>query len=304
MEGITGPDFEKFRELIHTYYRRCGRRFPWRETRDPYKITVSEIMLQQTGTERVLKKYGPFLHAFPSFSALAAADLKNVLLIWQGLGYNRRAKALREIAGLVVSVFGGVLPEDPAVLLTFPGIGPGTAGSIAAFTYNRPAVFIETNIRRVFLHFFFENQDNVRDTEILPLVEETLDRDDPREWYYGLMDYGVYLKSLYPNPNTRSAHYTRQAKFAGSNRQIRGRILAVLSAADDRADAGGGYTGRGTEGLSADDLARKSGFPLERVLKAVSELAAEGFVAEAAGKYEIAGSGFSPDPQMQHPLNA
>jgi A/G-specific adenine glycosylase len=274
---VKKADILRFQELIKTHYRRYGRSFPWRKTRDPYKITVSEIMLQQTGTERVLKKYAPFIKAFPTFKSLAAAHMRDVLALWQGLGYNRRAKALREIAVHVRARFKGRLPDEPSVLLDFPGIGPGTAGSLAAFVYNKPVAFIETNIRRVFLHFFFTGKDNVHDKEILPLVEAALDRENPREWYYGLMDYGVYLKSLYPNANRRSAHYAVQSRFENSHRQVRGSIIKALTA------AGGGKN----RGVSLKKLARLTGFEPERVKAAAEELSAEGLVAEKEERYRI-----------------
>jgi A/G-specific adenine glycosylase len=267
----------RFRTLIKTYYRRYGRSFPWRETRDPYAITVSEIMLQQTQTERVLKKYPEFLKAFPSFESLAAARMKDVLALWQGLGYNRRAKALREISAAVCADFGGCLPDSPELLLGLPGIGPGTAGSLAAFVYNKPAVFIETNIRRVFLHFFFTDRENVHDREIFSLVEQTLDKNNPRQWYYGLMDYGVYLKTLYPNANKRSAHYRVQSRFENSNRQVRGGIIKALT----RPGSGKNRS------LSIEELAGLTGFPARRVKKAAEELAAEGMVAEKGERYGI-----------------
>jgi len=141
-----------------------------------------------------------------------------------------------------------------------------------------PAVFIETNIRRVFLHHFFPHGDGVRDREILPLVEAALDREDPREWYYALMDYGVHLRSLRPDPIRRSAHYAIQSRFAGSNRQVRGRILAALISREPGE----------TLLLSPEELAEVSGFPLERVAAAARGLAREGMVAERDGKYSMA----------------
>jgi A/G-specific adenine glycosylase len=268
---------ENFRKIVRTHYKRFGRVFPWRETLDAYKITVSEIMLQQTGTERVVKKYPPFIEAFPSFESLAGAPLRDVLALWQGLGYNRRAKALKETALRVCRDHEGKLPEDRASLLALPGIGPGTAGSLAAFVYNKPSVFIETNIRRVFLHFFFAGKQNVHDREILPLVEDALDRKNPRLWYYALMDYGVYLKSLYPNPNRRSAHYAVQSRFENSNRQVRGRIIKALS----------GNRGGKRRGLSLAELMSETGFDAGRVLSAAEELSAEGMVAEHEERYRI-----------------
>lgn len=200
----------------------------WRETRDPYRILISEVMLQQTQVNRVKEKYPLFIGAFPTFKTLAAAPLSSVLDRWQGLGYNRRAVALHRAAGIVVADWGGHLKEDPADLVTLPGIGKATAASIVAFAFNRPTVFIETNIRRVFIHYFCADRDGVTDGEILPLVERTLDRENPREWYYALMDFGTFIAANHPNPNRKSAHYSKQSRFEGSDRQVRGRLLRLL----------------------------------------------------------------------------
>ena len=224
----TIPSLPKFKKLIWDYYREHQRVFAWRKTTDPYAILVSEIMLQQTQTDRVAKKFPEFLKIFPTFTALAPAPLADVLRAWQGLGYNRRAIALQKIAVRVLSEFGGHLPNNPEMLETFPGIGPNTAGSICAFAFNEPTVFIETNIRTVFLHHFFPEADEVHDRQLLPLIEQTLDRKNPREWYYALMDYGVQLKKLHKNPSRRSAHHTKQSKFVGSDRQVRGAIIRHL----------------------------------------------------------------------------
>lgn len=272
---LKKTDLNKFRELILTHYRRHGRIFPWRLSRDPYEVAVSEFMLQQTGVERVLKKYPPFIAAFPTAAALAEAPLKEVLALWSGLGYNRRALSLKEFAVRVTCKFAGEVPRDPEVLISFPGIGPYTSCSIPAFAYNLPTVFIDTNIRRVFLHFFFTDQEAVHDREIFPLIEETLDHLDPRTWYSALMDYGTYLKTLYPNPNRRSAHYSRQVPFEGSARQIRGRIVALLS------ESSGGPR-------SVEAIAAATGFSYDKVADAARRLMAEGFVAEEAGMYRIA----------------
>lgn len=225
---LTYNAVRRFRRRIYGYYRKNGRQFPWRETREPYQILVSEIMLQQTQTERVAKKFGQFVKRFPDFDSLAKSPLRDVLDIWQGLGYNRRAIALREAAELVLTNFDGKLPACVDSLVKLPGIGKATASAICVFAFDQPAVFIETNIRRVFLHFFFPHENGVRDADILPLVEKTLDRKNPRDWYYALMDYGVMLKKENPNPNRRSAHYQKQPPFKGSDRQIRGTILKLL----------------------------------------------------------------------------
>ncbi|MCU0630662.1 MAG: A/G-specific adenine glycosylase [Methanoregulaceae archaeon] len=218
-----------FREKLLDFYRRNGRHdLLWRKTTNPYYILVSEIMLQQTQVPRVMVKYPQFISAFPDVWSLADASLADVLGVWKGMGYNRRAIALREIAGLVVSRFSGVIPDNEVVLCGFPGIGKATAGSIVAFAFNRPTVFIETNIRRVYIHCFFGEQVPVSDSEIMPIVAKTLDVRQPREWYYALMDYGSVLGRRSPNPNRRSTKYNRQTAFEGSDRQIRGQVLGLL----------------------------------------------------------------------------
>jgi A/G-specific adenine glycosylase len=223
------PDiFLRFQTIILSWYEREGRDLAWRHTTDPYSIFISEIMLQQTQVGRVTIKYPEFMEAFPTFAALAEAPLRKVLAVWQGMGYNRRAIALHACAGQVMKNFGGELPQDVDVLVTLPGIGHATACSIAAFAFNMPVPFIETNIRRVFIHFFFHDRSSVTDREILPLVEQSLDTANPRIWYWALMDYGSALKNAVPNPNKRSAHYTRQPKFAGSDRELRGMVLRSL----------------------------------------------------------------------------
>lgn len=221
--------YHQFSNAIWEFYRTQGRTFMWRDHPDPYVILVSEIMLQQTQTQRVSVKLPEFLERFPNFAVLAHTETQPLFQAWVGLGYNRRALALRSTAQVIQEQFQGVLPDDPVVLETFSGIGPATAASIAAFAYNRPTIFIETNIRAVFLHTFFHGQRDVPDAQLLPLVQATLNTDKPRHWYYALMDYGVYIKKTYPNPSRASRHHTKQSKFEGSARQIRGGAVRILS---------------------------------------------------------------------------
>jgi A/G-specific adenine glycosylase len=221
-------DSEKFQKIVLDNYREFGRDLVWRKTADPYRVLVSEIMLQQTQVDRVTIKFPAFIEKFPDFATLAAAPLGDVLAVWQGMGYNRRAISLQKCARLVVTEYGGLLPARVDTLATFPGIGRATASSICAFAFNMPVIFIETNIRRVFIHFFFSDTATVNDAEILPMVEKTLFREDPRTWYNALMDLGTSLKKTVPNPNRRSVHYTKQSAFEGSDREIRGWILKSL----------------------------------------------------------------------------
>jgi A/G-specific adenine glycosylase len=185
-------------------------------------------MLQQTQTGTVSEKFLKFIQLFPDFKSLANAPLGDVLKAWQGLGYNRRAIALKKIAEIVINEYNGVLPNSIDSLKRFPQIGHNTACSIITFAFNVSTAFIETNIRRVFLYFFFPSRKKVQDKEILPLVKKTSDQDTPREWYYALMDYGVMLKKTHPELNKQSAHYRKQNQFKGSNREIRGEILRLL----------------------------------------------------------------------------
>ncbi len=184
-------------------------------------------MLQQTQVDRVAPKYLEFIARFPDFTALARAPLKELLALWSGLGYNRRALALRESARIILASFGGSLPRTAPELRALPGIGRATAASIAAFAFNAPEVFIETNIRAVYLHIFFCDRSGVADDEILPVAEQALDRKNPRRWYNALMDYGAMLKKS-ANPGRKSAHYRIQSPFKGSRRQLRGMVIRAL----------------------------------------------------------------------------
>ena len=226
--------YQQFTETVWNYYKENARDLPWRLTDpdgslDPYKILVSEIMLQQTQAPRVVPKYAEFLGIFPDVKTLAAAPLEKVLLHWSGLGYNRRAKFLWQAAQMAVNIYKGKIPDDEVGLVSLPGVGTNTARAVLAYAFNRPVTFIETNIRTVYIHHFFEDSDAVHDKEILSLVDSTLDTEHTREWYWALMDYGTFLKKTVGNGSRRSAHYTKQSAFAGSKRQIRGKIIKILT---------------------------------------------------------------------------
>ena len=186
-------------------------------------------MLQQTQVDRVVLKYTTFTKKFRNFKDLAHAPTADVLREWQGLGYNRRALNLQRCAKEIVQKYNGKLPSSYVELLSLPGIGPYTAGAVMAFAHNKPIACIETNIRAVFIHHFFSPTKKVSDKELLPLIEQTLDIENPREWYWALMDYGSYLKKTLPNPARQSAHHAKQKPFKNSNRQLRGSILKIVS---------------------------------------------------------------------------
>lgn len=263
----------QFRKTVWDYYKEHKRDFEWRQTTDSYRILVSEIMLQQTQVSRVKQKYREFIDTFPDFNALARAPLQRILSVWQGMGYNRRALYLQRCAQLVMQKYNGVLPNDPTILETFPGIGRATARSVVCFAWNKPVVFIETNIRRVFIYHFFKDKVNVSDAELLPYVKRALDQANPREWYYGLMDYGTYLAKRETNPNRRSKHYIKQSKFEGSNRQIRGILLGYLT----------------TQREVSKSLLEKEffAFQKERIYKNLQALINEGFIKKENETYQL-----------------
>lgn len=284
------PLLAAFRAAVLDYYQEYGRDLPWRRTRDPYRILVSEVMLQQTQVTRVLGKYDRFIAAFPDVCALGAAPTAVVLRTWQGLGYNRRALALHQSAQIIVAEHQGLVPRSLSGLRSLPGIGPATAGAIGVFAYDLPLPFIETNIRSAFLHFFFQGCNAVPDADILPLVALTLDHDNPRDWYYALMDYGVWVKKTHHNPSRRSMHHTTQPAFAGSRRQLRAQILRVLLLHPARAGLPDNQAP--TEaGAVLDAVQMGTQFPawdFTEVEAVARDLTEEGFLICSEGRYRIA----------------
>lgn len=256
--------------MILQHYRLHGRSFPWRETSDPYRIVLSELMLQQTQTRRVLAKYEVFLKRFPTFESVARAPVRLLLREWRGLGYNRRALALKRLAACVVKTHGGRLPSSKQELLTLPGVGPYTAAAIRAFVFNQPEPMIETNIRTVYLETFLRERRSIEDRLLLALIAGTLYRRDPRRWFYALMDYGVYLKERGSKAHRRSAHYRKQSTFEGSFRQLRGKILREMT------------KGRS---FTVEMLSRELGRPSAEVEKACRVLKMEGFLARQGKTY-------------------
>ena len=237
---------DKLLKELKAFYKKEGRgHLPWRTTRDPYKILVSEVMLQQTQVSRVIDYYNRWIKKFPTAKALAEAPLSDVLKEWQGLGYNRRGKYLWESAKILSKKSSGRPSAGTSARLfsqeyfaSLPGVGPYTAGAVVAFAFNKPTVFIETNIRTVFLHYFYANVlqntaiAKISDAELLPLVAKALKQSNmqPRDFYAALMDYGSYLKSTGVRTNSKSKHYSKQSKFEGSTRQKRAAKLRKLLA--------------------------------------------------------------------------
>ncbi len=228
----------RFQKNILQWYKLNGRHdLPWRPpslklrrdgTLDPYKVLISEVMLQQTQVDRVRGKFISFIRKFPTFQALAKSSTQDLLLEWQGLGYNRRALNLRACAQKIGEDHKGSVPQDLEVLKKLPGFGPYTASAVMAFAFDKPVVVLDTNIRRIFIHFFFADQEKIHDNQLIGLIEKSIWKKSPRIWYGALMDYGSGAFKKIPNPNTKSSHYVKQSKFEGSPRYVRAKILARI----------------------------------------------------------------------------
>lgn len=233
-------NIKQFQRYILNWYRKNNRdHLPWRVTKtravNPYEIFVSEMMLQQTQVTRVLEKYARFLEAFPTILYLAKAPLEKVLRVWQGMGYNRRARFLKEAAEIIVKNHKGVIPSEPEILRALPGIGPYTAGAIACFAHNKPVTFLDTNIRKTLLKWFFYTTDynklprqKIDDRELLKIAENVCYKKNPRRWHYALMDYGALVLNNKPELLKRVKSYHRQPRFAGSTRYWRSQIVKYL----------------------------------------------------------------------------
>ncbi len=274
VSGSTEAAVEPFRRLVWEFYEQRGRKeLPWRRTTDPYGILVSEVMLQQTQVSRALERFTAFLAEFPDVHVLADATLQEVLRAWRGLGYNRRAAALHRAARRVVEEHGGVVPRETEALLALPGVGPATAAAVASFAYGIPTPYLETNVRALVIHVFFPEHDEVHDRDVRRVVGLVLDRERPREWHYALMDLGVLVKRIHPNPGRRSAHHRPQARFEGSLRQARGRVIATLV----------------EEGPAPyEHLEETAGIEPGRLRRALDVLVGEGLIEERDGAYRIA----------------
>jgi len=270
-QGLTNEVIKAFQDFIYSFYNRKKRDFPFRENITPYKVVVSEIMLQQTQTNRVAEKFVEFIKKFPDFKSLAQASIEELLSTWQGLGYNRRAIALKKIAERIMSEFNGNVPKDLNLLTSLPQIGHNTASSILSFAYNIPTYFIETNIRRVYIYFFFSGKSQIDDKEIMEIVKISVDKNNPRDWYYALMDFGTMLKKKHPELNKRSAHYRKQSKFDGSTRQVRGKILKLLL----------------EKPLSTKKIVNKINYEEKKVLEILNTLKKEGFIQKEQEKFFI-----------------
>ena len=296
------PELRAFVEFVAKKGRELYRDLPWRRTYDPYAIWISEVMLQQTQVSRVDGRWQRWLERFPTVDALAAAAPSDVLEEWQGLGYNRRALSVHR-AAQAISEAGGIFPQDPKELVKLPGIGPATAAGICAFAFKLHGVYLETNVRTVFLHELYPQAEGVPDSELVPLVELTCPANvadaanadgaagadtavdtatnadetalTPRSWYYALLDYGAYLKKTIPNPSRRSKSHVKQSRFEGSHRQKRAELLRVLLAHKD--EGGAEFDTLHQELCQVEVNAGRETLDEQVTLGLLEELAKEGF---------------------------
>ncbi len=270
---------EAFRALVYSRAAECPRDLPWRRTRDPWAILVSEVMLQQTQAPRVEPKFVSWMHRFPTPQSLAQAPLQEVLSLWSGLGYNRRALALVRTAAVLADQYEGRVPPDEASLRSLDGVGVYTARAVLAFAFDRPVAFLETNIRTVLLRHFFPGGDKVPDSALEPVSAALVDPADPARWYNALMDYGVALKKTEGNHSRKSASYRPQSPFRDSRRRLRGAVLKmVISGGSVREEA----------------ILASLPFSEERVKEAALSLVAEGFLRYGDGAYSAATESAKP----------
>jgi len=284
----TSPrlDLSTFRALVLRRGEELYRDLPWRRTRDPYAIWLSEVMLQQTQVQRVDGRWQRWLERFPTVEALASAEQVDVLAEWQGMGYNRRALALLRAARMIVEAGEG-FPREEHELLALPGVGPATAAGIRAFAFNLPGVYLETNVRTVFLHELYPDEMGVPDKRLVPLVEAACSADDARGWYYALLDYGAWLKRHVPNPSRRSRSHVRQSGFEGSHRQKRAMVVRILLASREQGQAGVNAADVADELTRLELEAGREQVTSAEAKKLLEELANEGFCAHEQGSWKL-----------------
>jgi A/G-specific adenine glycosylase len=218
---LTQKQISSFQSMIFTWWKKNRRDLPWRHTHDPYNIAISEIMLQQTQVSRVISKYAEFIEEFPTIFDLAKASPASVLRRWKGMGYNRRALYLHNLANIVIKEYKGEFPVDEKLLIQLPGLGTYTARAILVFAYRKNVACVDTNIRKIITHFFFD------DTPQKPfIIQQTADQLVPEgkswEWHQALMDFGALRLRSGQAPRKKSI------PFKDTNRFYRGRIIDLL----------------------------------------------------------------------------
>ena len=227
---ITSDVIKKFQRKVFTFYKTHQRKLPWRLTNDPYRILVSELMLQQTQVSRVITYYTKWMKQWPTIDRLAAASRHDVLEAWVGLGYNSRAVRLHKAAQIIMTKFNGDVIEAMHHYEAIPGVGRYTSQAVLIFATNADLVTVDTNIRRIFIHEF-NLPETVSDKILWDLTMRCLPKGRSRDWHNALMDYGALHLTA---QKTGIPPKTKQPPFEGSDRQLRGRILRILLQKDQR----------------------------------------------------------------------
>ena len=223
MNNHNQESVRKFQKMIMSWWKENRRNLPWRNNPSPYKVLVSEIMLQQTQVSRVIPKFLEFLNEFPTLEHLASANTKHLLTVWSGLGYNRRALWLKEAAGEIVKR--KRFPEEVDELRELKGIGSYTSRSILIFAFNRNLAAVDTNIRRIFIALGFANED-ASEKELQEIADALLLKGRSSDWHNALMDYG---STVLTSSSTGIEPTSKQSRFTGSARKVRGRIVRMLT---------------------------------------------------------------------------
>jgi A/G-specific adenine glycosylase len=218
---ISSEHIMRFQKKVFLFYKKNKRDLPWRKTTDPYKILLSELMLQQTQVKRVVVYYEKWIARWPTIHTFASAALPEVLQMWMGLGYNTRAISLHKTAKKIVALFDGDVLRAMQQYKELPGIGKYTSHAVRIFSTNADLVTVDTNIRRIFISEF-DLPENISEHELWLLAEKCRPVGKSREWHNALMDYGALYLTAH---KTGIRPTTQQTQFEGSNRQIRAQIL-------------------------------------------------------------------------------
>ncbi|VVB60515.1 G/T mismatches repair enzyme [uncultured archaeon] len=221
---IPRETVQRFQKKVFSFYQQNKRELPWRNTTDPYKILVSELMLQQTQVSRVISYYERWIARWPTISDLASASRAEVLKAWMGLGYNTRAVYLHKAAQKIVAEYDGDVLTAMKQYQEIPGVGRYTAQAVQIFSRNTDLVTVDTNIRRIFIaEFHLSEELSMR--ELWGYAEQCLPLGRSREWHNALMDYGA-LHQTAKKTGIRSV--SQQSEFEGSDRQRRAAVLRLL----------------------------------------------------------------------------
>ncbi|MHA2252598.1 MAG: Fe-S cluster assembly protein HesB [Candidatus Kariarchaeaceae archaeon] len=264
--GIEQQRISQFHEMLFSWWADNKRQFPWRDTTDPYKIMVSEFMLQQTQAIRVIPKFLLFTEKYPDLQTLSEADKKELLTIWSGLGYNRRAIWLQQAAGELLKF--EPFPQDPVVLRKLRGVGSYTSRAIPIFAFNADLVTVDTNIRRILIYEGFAQEES-SERELYEIAENLLPMGKSRDYHSALMDYGALSKT---SKVTKISSINKHAPFKGSTRDFRGKIIKCLTK---------------RKGLSRRDLQEKCSIPGNEIIKILQGLIDDELIQYKSGRYYI-----------------